>query len=125
MSILPILSNASIPFREFPDRGSPIISPSAAGTTCHDTPKRSLSQPHGPSSPPSERRFQVSSSSSCVSQVATSEIPSEKEKLGPPSIGVKYRPSSSHVACSTLPFGRGFPSLRTTFTIFEFLMTET
>src|SRR3989442_9643711 len=114
-----------MPSPEFPDGGSPIISPSAGGTTCHDTPKRSLSQPHGPSSPPSESRFQVSSSSSCVLQVATSEIPSENEKLGPPSIAVNCRPSSSKVACSTLPFGRGFPSLRTTFTIFEFLMTET
>ena len=28
------------------------------GTTCHDTPNRSLSQPHGPSSPPSVSRVQ-------------------------------------------------------------------
>src|SRR5256712_12172146 len=102
MSILPILSNASMTFPEFPDRGSPIISPSAAGTTCHDTPKRSLSQPHRPSSPPYESRFQVSSSSSCVSQVATSEIPSENERLEPPILAVNPPPSSGLDAAKNL-----------------------
>src|SRR5712691_10865422 len=126
MSILPILSNASMTFPEFPDRGSPIISPSAAGTTCHDTPKRSLSQPHGPSSPPSESRFQVSSSSSCVSQVATSEKASVNEKAGPPSKAVYSCPSSSKLACQRLPLGRGpFPSLRSTLSTLEFGNSET
>ena len=41
-----------------PGSGSPISSFSRVGTTCHDTPNRSLSHPHGPSSPPSDSRDQ-------------------------------------------------------------------
>jgi len=81
----------------FPDFASVIISPSLRGMTCHDTPKRSLSHPHGPGAPPSESRFQTSSSSACVSTVATSEMPSLNPKLGPPSIAVNCLPSSSNV----------------------------
>src|SRR4029077_10150533 len=102
--------------------------PAARGKPCHDTPNRSLSQPQRPSSPPSdESRVQMLSSSSCVSHVATIENPSENEKLGPPSIAVNSRPSSSKLACSTLPFAIGVepPSLRMMFPIFEFLITET
>src|SRR5882672_11244318 len=127
MSILSILRSASMSLPGFPDSGCPIISPSARGMTCHDTPKRSLSQPQRPSSPPSdESRFQMLSSSSCVSHVATIENPSVNEKLGPPSIAVNSRPSSSKLACKTVPFGMGVepPSLRMMLRIFEFLMTD-
>src|SRR5205814_10465939 len=99
LTTLPLPDALPISFPGLPDRGSPIISPSARGRTCHETPKRSLSQPHGPSSPPSSESLrQISSSSCCVSQVATSENPSVNEKLGPPSIAVNSRPSSSNVA---------------------------
>src|SRR6267143_2308121 len=127
MSSLSIFRSASMTLPGFPDFESPIISPRARGMTCHDTPNRSLSQPQRPSSPPSdESRFQMLSSSSCVSHVATIKNPSENEKLGPPSIAVNSRPSSSKLAFNTVPFGRGVdpPSLRMMLRIFEFLMTD-
>ena len=42
-------------FRDRSGSGSPSSSPSRRGTICHETPQRSLSQPHGPGSPPSAR----------------------------------------------------------------------
>src|SRR5713226_8150013 len=110
---------------EFPDSGWASISPKASGMTCHDTPNRSVSQPQGPSLPPSESLVQTSSSSSCVSQDATKEKASEKRKDGPPSKAVYSCPLSSKAAWSTLPFGIGLSeSLRTMSTILESLNTE-
>ena len=71
MSSLPIVSKASIIFSGFPDFASVIILPKEAGMTCHDTPNRSVSQPHGPSLPPRESVAQTWSSSFWVLQVAT------------------------------------------------------
>ena len=53
ISIFP--SSASRPSRAGPSRGRDRRAAPAArfGTTCQESPKRSLSQPHGPSSPPS------------------------------------------------------------------------
>src|ERR1700704_4674775 len=112
-------------FAGFPDFGSPIICPRAEGTTCHETPNRSLSQPHGPSSPPSVRRAQTSSISSCVSQVATNEKASVNENEGPPSKAVYSCPSSRKLACNTPPFGIGPPSLRSKLSTLEFGNSET
>src|SRR3982074_2883273 len=126
MSSLRIFKSASIIFAGFPDFGSLIIVPNEAGTTCHETPNRSLSQPQGPSSPPSESRTQSSSSSSCVSQVATKEKASVNANDAPPSKAVYSCPSSSKLACHRLPFGNGpFPSLRSVLFTLELGNTET
>src|SRR5438874_4241874 len=126
MSSLPILSTASMTLAGLPAFGSPIILPRTVGTTCHETPKRSFSQPHGPGSPPScVSLLQMVSISSWVSQVATNENASVNENEGPPSKAVYSWPSSVKVACSTLPFGIGPPSLRSISVTFEFLITET
>src|SRR5205085_9332816 len=55
-----IESMACIAFCDFGDAGSASSRGSTAGTICHDTPKRSLSQPHcwAFSSPPLESRSQ-------------------------------------------------------------------
>src|SRR6184192_33283 len=110
----------------FPDFGSLIICPRAVGTTCQDTPQRSLSQPHGPSSPPSVRRAQTSSISSWVSHVATNEKASVNENDGPPSKAVYSCPSSTKLACNTLPSGSGPPAVaRSKLTTFEFGNSDT
>ena len=57
MSIFFIFSIAFIAASELPPFGSLSIWPSCSGPTCHETPKRSFSQPHGPSSPPPEVSF--------------------------------------------------------------------
>ena len=48
-----IVSMASIVRRARSPSGSPSNSCSRVGTTCHDRPQRSVSQPHCPSAPPS------------------------------------------------------------------------
>ena len=68
---------------------------SAVGATCHERPKRSLSQPHGPSSPPSESVLQYASTSSWVSQFTWNEIASLNVNSGPPLSARKRWPSSS------------------------------
>ena len=67
-----------------PGSGSPSSSDSAVGMICQDRPYRSLSQPHGPSSPPSESADQKASTSSCVSQLTRNETASVKLWSGPP-----------------------------------------
>ena len=54
------------------------------GTICHDTPNRSFSQPHGPSSPPSDSALQYRSTSAWSSQSTWNEIASLNENSGPP-----------------------------------------
>src|SRR2546423_4523999 len=96
MSSLRIFSSASMTFAGFPDFGSDIIVPSEAGTTCQETPKRSFSQPQGPSSPPSAvRRVQILSSSFFVSHLATNEDASVNLKDGPPSQAAYSSPSGT------------------------------
>ncbi len=57
----------------------------ARGTTCHDTPKRSLSQPHWPGLPPSRvSASQYRSTSAWSSQSMDSEIASVNGNSGPP-----------------------------------------
>jgi hypothetical protein len=117
---------ASIAFCELPDLESLSICPSTAGTICQETPQRSVSQPQGPFSPPSDSRSQSSSISSCVWHVTISEKPTVNEKLSPPSKAKNSRPLSSNVAFSRPPFGIGLlPSLRTMLTMREFGMSET
>src|SRR5437868_9435802 len=105
---------------EFPDLPSDSICMSTLGTTCHETPNRSLSQPHGPSSPPPSMSFvQYRSISSCVSQLTISEMPSLNLNVGPPSNARNSLPSSSKVAPSTLP-----SSLRWMLSTFELRSEE-
>ncbi len=52
MSNLLIAMNAVVTRAAFAGSGSVIISWSRSGTTCQDRPYLSLSQPHGPGSPP-------------------------------------------------------------------------
>ena len=52
MSSFFIFRNAFMTRSDFLGSGSVIIFGILAGTTYHDTPYLSLSQPHGPSSPP-------------------------------------------------------------------------
>ena len=76
----------SIACRALADRsgsGSPSSSPSAVGMICQDRPYRSLSHPHGPSSPPSESADQSASTSSCVSQLTRNDTASVNEWCGP------------------------------------------
>src|SRR5207302_9635020 len=126
MSSLRIFSSASMTFAGFPDFESDIIVPSDAGTTCQETPKRSFNQPQGPSSPPSAvRRAQISSSSFCVSHVATNENASVNLKDGPPSKAVYSCPSSRKLACRTLPSGTAPPWDRNRLRTLEFGNNET
>src|SRR5205085_4110532 len=53
---------------DFSEFSSMSICGSAVGMTCHERPNLSLSQPQGPSSPPSASLVQKKSISSCVSQ---------------------------------------------------------
>jgi hypothetical protein len=105
MSIFFILSIAAITRCDFAGSLSPISSINAVGTTCHETPNLSLSQPHWTSWPPADSFVQKWSTSSCVSQFTTSDIASVNLKSGPPLSAVKSCPSSSKVTVMTDPFG--------------------
>jgi hypothetical protein len=80
---------------------------STFGTICHDTPNLSFSQPHGPSSPPSESVLQSRSTSSWLSQLTSKEIASLNVKSGPPFKAVNVWPSSSKLTVITIPSARG------------------
>src|SRR6266853_7052224 len=54
------------------------------GTTCHDRPNLSFSQPHLPFSPPVESFSHSSSTSSCVSQFMKNDTAGVKVNCGPP-----------------------------------------
>jgi len=82
------------------------ISMSTVGTTCHDTPNLSVSQPHWISRPPAESFSQKWSTSSCVSQFTTKEIAPLNWKCGPPFNAVNGCPSSSKGTVMTDPLGR-------------------
>src|SRR5712691_7945665 len=102
------------------------ILPKAEGMTCQDKPYLSYSQPHLPSSPPSESFSHSSSTSRCVSQFTKNDMAGEKVNCGPPFRAKKSCPSSWNFADMTVPFGPGPPSpYRVTLTTFEFLKTET
>ena len=58
MSNFFICMKAFITRADFLASGSIIISSSATGTTCQERPNLSLSQPHGPSSPPADSLLQ-------------------------------------------------------------------
>src|SRR6266852_2257095 len=83
------------------------ISPKAEGTTCHDTPYMSFSQPHLDFSPPSESFSQNSSTSSCVSQFTTNDMASVNLNCGPPFNAMNSCPSSWNVAVMAVPSGPG------------------
>src|SRR5712692_4551557 len=82
-------------------------SPRAEGTICHDKPYLSFSQPHGPSSPPSESFSHNSSTSSCVLQSTKNDMASVNLYCGPPFSAVNSCPSSRNVAVMTVPCGPG------------------
>jgi hypothetical protein len=54
-SILFIWSMAFITRRDFSASASPSIAPRLAGTTCHETPYLSVTQPHPCVEPPADR----------------------------------------------------------------------
>src|SRR6266568_3081565 len=58
--------------------------PKTVGTICHESPYLSLSQPHCTSLPPAESFLQNLSTSACVLQFTTNEMPSVNLKCGPP-----------------------------------------
>src|SRR4051812_11260333 len=94
----------------------------ADGTTCHERPYLSFSQPHLDFSPPSESFCQNQSTSSCVSQLMNNDMASVNLKCGPPFNAMKSCPSTWNVPVMTVPFGPGPASpYRTRFKIFEFL----
>src|SRR3972149_9809250 len=102
MSILCIWSNPSITFSDLSASLSCNISPKTVGTTCHDTPYLSLSQPHCSLSPPSESLSHNLSTSSCVSQFTTNDMAGEKLNIGPPFNATNSCPSSWNVTVITV-----------------------
>src|SRR4051812_38447435 len=94
---------------------------SRLGTTCHETPNLSFSQPHGPSSPPAESSLQNLSTSSCDSQSIWNEIASLNRYCGPPLSATNDWPSSSKATVITVPSRSGAAEpYRATSTIREF-----
>src|SRR5207249_1340091 len=81
------------------------ISPNTVGTICHDKPYLSLSQPHGPFSPPLESFSHSSSTSSCVLQFTKNDMASENLNSGPPLSAINSCPSSWNVTVITVPLG--------------------
>ena len=120
MSSFPIFSIAAIAASEFPCFESLSILPRATGTICHDTPNRSVSQPHGPFSPPAESFSQSRSISPWVRHSTMKDIPIENENAGPPSNAVNSRPKRTNDAPTSFPFGMGPPLLRDRLRIFDF-----
>src|SRR3989441_368562 len=105
MSIFFIFSIAAMTRFDFSGSLSCSISTKTVGTTCHETPNLSLSQPHWTSSPPAESFSQKWSTSSWVWQFTTSDIASVNLKSGPPFNAVKSCPSRSNATVMTDPFG--------------------
>ena len=107
MSIFFIFSIACMTRLARRGSGSCSISPRMVGFTCHQTPKRSRSQPHGPSSPPADSFSQYSSTSAWVSQSTDNEMPSVNLKCEPPLSAVNGWPFSSKSIVITLPCAPG------------------
>ena len=85
----------------------------------------SLSQPQGPSSPPSESLLQNASTSSWVLQLTWNEMASLNVNSGPPFKATNFCPSSSKLTVITVPSGRGpAEPKRATSTILEFGNTD-
>ena len=103
-SSLVILSIASIA-RFARSRSGPLISSGRIfGTTCHDTPKRSFSQPQTLGSPPSAMSAsQYRSTSAWSSQSMLNEIASLNLNSGPPSRAMNVSPSSVKSTVRTDP----------------------
>jgi hypothetical protein len=86
----------------------------------------SFTQPHGPSSPPSESFAENLSTSSCVLQSTENDMASVNLKCGPPFKPMNSCPSSANSTVITLPFGPGPASPhRVIFTMRELLKIET
>ena len=94
------------------DAGSLSISAMPRGTTCHDKPNRSLSQPHcwAFGSPPSESFAQKESISSWVSHRTWNETASLNWNTGPPLRAVKGCPLISNSTVITDPAARPWTS---------------
>ena len=107
ISIFFICSIACMTRCAFSRSGSPSSSGRRVGTICHDSPNRSLSQPQGPSSPPSESADQKRSTSSWESQLTWNETASVNVYCGPPFRATNFVPSSSKVTVIAIPSGRG------------------
>jgi hypothetical protein len=107
ISILPMPSMACITRCDFCRSGSASSSERRVGMICQEIPNLSFSQPHGPSSPPSERAVQYLSTSSWFSQSTRNEMASFGLKSGPPFSAANRCPSSSKLTVMTIPSGRG------------------
>src|SRR5512135_1533024 len=88
---------------DFAASASVIICGSTDGTICQDKPYLSLSQPHGPSCPPSVSLLQKWSISACESHITWNETASLNLKCGPPLRAVKLCPSISNSTVITEP----------------------
>src|SRR5262245_20760785 len=107
----------------FDRAGSPppsIKRPSTLGTTCHERPNLSLSQPQLPGSPPSAvRLLQYSSTSACVSHSMKNETDSLNLNCGPALSAMNRWPCNSNTTDTT------FSPARFTEMIFDFGKIET
>src|SRR5437016_1925148 len=92
---------------DFAGSASLNISPIIVGLTCHDKPYLSLSQPHGPCSPPADSFFQYESTSFCVLQSTENETASLNLNSGPPFNAINCCPFNSNRTVITLPLGPG------------------
>src|SRR4029077_15967040 len=101
LSIFPISSIAAITRCALSRSGSASSSGRRFGTTCQERPKRSLSQPHGPGSPPTPSFSQEWSTSSWPRHGIWNEIASLNVKFGPPLRARNFWPSSSKVTVIT------------------------
>src|ERR1700689_3494536 len=88
---------------DFALSASVIICGKAEGTTCQDKPNLSLSQPHGPSLPPSDSFLQKWAISSWESQEIWNDTASSNLNCGPASSAVKVKPSISKATTMTEP----------------------
>src|SRR3977135_2062986 len=86
---------------------SPSSSGRTVGTSCHDRPYRSLSQPQRSSLPPADSIPHSASISACVSQFTTNEIASENLNCGPPFSAVNCCPLISKDTVMTVFLGPG------------------
>src|SRR2546422_675527 len=105
MSNLRIWISACMTLSDFFGSLSCNILLNTVGTICQDSPYLSFSQPHCPSSPPSESFSHSSSTSFCVLQFTTNDMASVNLKCGPPFNAANACPSSWNAMVITVPLG--------------------
>src|SRR5262249_7523956 len=105
MLILLIFSIASKARRERSGSGSASSSCSRVGTTCQDSPHRSLIQPQCASEPPSDNAAQSRSTSAWSRHAMWKETASVNGNWGPPLRPTNRVPASVNSTVSTIPAG--------------------